>query len=145
MRNCLPTCFLFFFEFFTENVLKPLLRGRGTTGKKKYLLDFQKFIKYVFFFFSTAPDRPPPSTIHHPPLFVNIKIYSCQKLAICDHKLKLKKRVGYKREWNHMEPHRGYLKDIPPRGIRKFRRSKKDDFRREIETQKSVLLGEDIR
>ena len=40
---------LFFFEFFSENVLKTLLRGRETT-RKKYRIVFEKFLKYVIFF-----------------------------------------------------------------------------------------------
>ena len=52
--------FLFFFEFFSENVLKTLLRGRETT-RKKYRIVFEKFLKYVIFF-----DFGCPSPITHP-------------------------------------------------------------------------------
>ena len=51
---------LFFFEFFSENVLKTLLRGRETT-RKKYRIVFEKFEKYVIFF-----DFGCPSITHHP-------------------------------------------------------------------------------
>ena len=59
VRNFLDKInFLFFFEFFAENVLKTLLRGRETT-RKKYRILFEKFEKYVIFF-----DFGCPSPIH---------------------------------------------------------------------------------
>ena len=62
MRNFLTNLkILFFFEFFSENVLKTLLRGRETT-RKKYRILFEKFVKYVFFF-----DISCPSITHHHP------------------------------------------------------------------------------
>ena len=43
LRNFLTNLsFLFFFDFFSENVLKTLLRGRETT-RKKYQIVFEKF------------------------------------------------------------------------------------------------------
>ena len=62
VKNCFfsPKKYIFF-EFFTENVLKTLLRGRETT-RKNYRVVFEKFFKYVVFF-----DFACPSTIHHPP------------------------------------------------------------------------------
>ena len=51
---------LFFFEFFSENVSKTLLRGRETT-RKKYRVDFEKFFKNMIFF-----DFACPSTTIHP-------------------------------------------------------------------------------
>ena len=63
VRNFLTNLkILFFFEFFSENVFKTLLRGRETT-RKKYRIVFEKFEKYVFFSISAAR---PPSPIHHP-------------------------------------------------------------------------------
>ena len=60
VRNFLQKIkFLFFFEFFSENVLKTLLRGRETT-RKKYRIVFEKFLKYVMFFDFACP------SIHHP-------------------------------------------------------------------------------
>ena len=53
----------YFFEFFSENVLKTLLRGRETT-RKKYRIVFEKCWKYMIFFdFACPPIRP---SIHHP-------------------------------------------------------------------------------
>ena len=64
MRNFLTNLkFFIFFEFFSENVLKSLLRGRETT-RKKYQIVFEKFFKYVFF--STFPSRPPSPITHQP-------------------------------------------------------------------------------
>ena len=42
MRNFLTNLIFIFFEFFSENVLKTLLRGRETT-RKKYQIVFEKF------------------------------------------------------------------------------------------------------
>ena len=68
VRNFLTNLkILFFFEFFSENVLKTLLRGRETT-RKKYRIVFEKFLKYVIFFDFGCPSPPithHPS-IHHP-------------------------------------------------------------------------------
>ena len=46
--------FFIFFEFFSENVFKTLLRGRETT-RKKYRIVFEKFLKYVIFFDFACP------------------------------------------------------------------------------------------
>ena len=53
-----------FFEFFSENVLKTLLRGRETT-RKKYRVVFEKFFEYMIFF-----DFACPSPITHPSIQV---------------------------------------------------------------------------
>ena len=60
-----------FFEFFSENVLKTLLRGRETT-RKKYRVVFEKFFKYVIFFDFRDPST---TTIHHPsPIHPSIQV-----------------------------------------------------------------------
>ena len=47
VRNFLTNLnFFIFFEFFSENVLKTLLRGRETT-RKKYRIFFEKFEKFL--------------------------------------------------------------------------------------------------
>ena len=62
VRNFLTNLkFFIFFEFFSENVLKTLLRGRETT-RKKYRIVFEKFLKYVIFFDFGCPSPP----ITHP-------------------------------------------------------------------------------
>ena len=47
VRNFLTNLkFFIFFEFFSEDVLKTLLRGRETT-RKKYRIFFEKFEKFL--------------------------------------------------------------------------------------------------
>ena len=61
VRNFLTNLkILFFFEFFSENVFKTLLRGRETT-RKKYRIVYEKFLKYVIFFDFGCPS---PITTH---------------------------------------------------------------------------------
>ena len=83
VRNFLTNLISFiFFEFFSENVLKTVLRGRET-ARKKYRIVFEKFLKYMLFF-----DFGCPSITHHPsPIHpsihpsVNIKNFAGQKRA----------------------------------------------------------------
>ena len=64
VRNFLTNLiFLFFFEFFSENVLKTLLRGRETT-RKKYRIVFEKCWKYMIFFDFACPPITHPSITH---------------------------------------------------------------------------------
>jgi hypothetical protein len=60
-----------FFQVFSENILKFLLRGSEAQAiGQNYWVAFEKFLKCVFFDFSwpsTTIHRPSPSsTIHHP-------------------------------------------------------------------------------
>merc|ERR1712055_635602 len=65
VRNFLTNLKIFiFFEFFSENVLKTLLRGRET-NRKKYRIVFEKFLKYLIFFDFGCPS-PITTTTHHP-------------------------------------------------------------------------------
>ena len=50
VRNFLHKIIFFFFEFFSENVFKTLLRGRETT-RKKYRIVCEKFFNFALFFF----------------------------------------------------------------------------------------------
>ena len=63
VRNFFQNLIFFnFFEIFTKDVLKPLLRGRETV-RKKYRVVFEIFSKNMFFFDNSCPSI---TTIHHP-------------------------------------------------------------------------------
>ena len=73
VRNFLTNLkFFIFFEFFSENVFKTLLRGRETT-RKKYRIVFEKFLKYVIFFDFGCPS---PITHHPSPIHPSIQVGS---------------------------------------------------------------------
>ena len=96
----------FFFEFFTENVLKTLLRGRETT-RKNYRVVFEKFLKYVLFFNFACPST---TTIHHHHHHPSIKKFRGSKKA--DYLLKIQTQKSFPREdikekETQMGPHRG--------------------------------------
>ena len=82
---------LFFFEFFAENVLKTLLRGRKIT-RKKNRIDFEKFLKYVIFFDFRLP-------VHHPspppPPFRQYRLKYVLYLDFCSYFIKTKKNKKY--------------------------------------------------
>ena len=100
-----------FFEFFTENVFQPLLRGRETT-RKKYRVVFEKCQKYIVFLtWLTRPSVRP-----------SIKKFRGSKKADYHGKIEIQKtfsRWDIKQKEIKLVPHRGPLRWSPP-GVKDF-------------------------